>query len=615
MPSIHAVAANDFGQALQLENTVITANREVQDKADVKAAVTVFTRDDINRLQPTNMADLLQRVPGVQVVQSGGRGSATSVYLRGTSGTQTLVLVDGVKITSASAGSASLQYININQVERVEVLRGSRSAIYGADAMGGVIQIFTKRGEQGLKPTIAYAVGNKGLQERYLGLSGGNDKTRFNLSTSLDDFSGFDRTYNSYPLNKDHDAYRNKAVSFNINHQLTENLTLGLVTLHQEGKTEYDDLYVSSKPYIDYVLSSNSAFVNWQVLENWSTRLEFSHAEDKQFSKNKLNTLASAFSTYRDTALWQNNLKLNEENALIFGVEYQKEKLRTTSVYNQYSRWNQAAFIQHSYKNNYFSTELGIRGDKNQQFGNHNSWNGAISVPITEKNQITFSYAEGFRAPTFNDLYFPDFCDSYGCYPSANPSLKNETSKSYEARWSSNFTDNMSLEVSLYRTDIKNAIILDSNFLPQNTPKARINGFETTLKHKFYDIDGVLAVSVIDPKNKATNKQLPRRAKRTLSYDLDKQLGAFGIGATWRLVSSSYNDAANKQPIAGYGTLDLRGSWQATDELGFDVKLANIFDKGYSRALYEYPSMTGSNYGYREDPFTIRLGMKWTPNL
>lgn len=614
-------AVTDFSQALKLEDTVITANREVQKRADSVAAVTVFTRDDINRLQPTNVADLLQRVPGVQVVQSGGRGSATSIHLRGTAHTQTLVLIDGVRAGSASSGGASLQHLNINQIERVEVLRGPRSAIYGADAMGGVIQVFTKRGEQGLTPTVALAVGNKGLIERYLGLAGGNDKTQFNLSTSLDDFSGFDRTRKSWDSDKDHDAYRNKAINFNISHQLTDDLAVGLTALHQEGKTEYDNpsgrwddatfaTYPSS-PYDQFAVSSASVFANWRPLENWNTRLELGHAEDRQANYDKLYPAKSAFNTYRDSALWQNQLQLNEQHSLIFGAEYFNDKLRSSTKYDEKSRWNQAAFIQHSYKNEHFSTELGVRGDKNQQFGNYNSWNGALTIPVNDKNELVFSYAEGFRAPTFNDLYWP--ASPYGA--ASNPDLAAETSKSYEIQWRSRFTETLSLETAIYRTNIRDAIVLDSSYLPANISRARINGFEASLKHQLLGVQGALAISFLDARDVKTGHQLPHRAKRTLSYDLDKQLGAFGIGATWKLSSNSYDNAANTKPIAGYGTLDLRGSWQTTDELSFDLRLANIFDKGYSRVLYEYPSFSGNNYGYREDRFTIRLGMKWTPNL
>ena len=162
-------------QALKLPDVVISANRQVEARNDSSAANTVFTRDDIERLQPASVTDLLSRVPGVQVAPLGGRGSLPGIYIRGTKSAQSLVLVDGQRIGNATSGDSNLQRLNINQIERVEVLRGSRSVIYGADAVGGVIQIFTRRGnEQGLQPRLHLGVGSRRTWERSLGLSGGD---------------------------------------------------------------------------------------------------------------------------------------------------------------------------------------------------------------------------------------------------------------------------------------------------------------------------------------------------------------------------------------------------------------------------------------------------------
>ena len=618
--TVTAESKLDYEQALKLPDTVVTASRNAQPAKDSTAAVSVFTRADIERLQPVNVADLLSRVPGVQIVQNGGRGSSTSVMIRGTSNTQSLVLIDGVRVGSASAGGASLQHLNLEQIERIEVLRGARSAIYGADAIGGVIQIFTRRGSEGLQARVRVAAGNKGLWERSLGLSGGNQQTTFNLSASLDEMSGFDRTHKSYASDADHDAYRNKAFSLSLAHTFNERVKAGVNVLEQRGKTEYDNPFGSGPawnepaiPHDKFKISSTSAYVDLQATEQWNTRLTVGHAEDKSANYDKLRAGVDDFNTYRDSAAWLNTLTLTEQHSLLFGADYLKDKLRSTGDFSQTSRWNQAAFLQHNFDGELFSTELGVRHDKNQQFGNENTWNAALTVPVNQQHSFTLSYAEGFKAPTFNDLYNNDYASQYF----GNPDLKAEKSKSYELQYRGHLATDVRLEASLYRTNCQDLITYSSDPVTwigtmHNVDKARINGFEASLLHKVYGLDGSLNVSLIDPRDRKTGKQLARRAKRTLSYDLDKQLGAFGVGATWRLASSSYNDAKNTRQIAGYGTVDLRGSWQATDELGLDLRLGNIFDKGYTRALYNYQ---GKNYGYREDPFTIRLGVTWTPNL
>lgn len=614
LPAANLYAADKIEEAIKLSETVITANRTAEDRKDATAAVTVFTRADIDRLQPTNVADLLSRVPGVQIQQSGGRGSTTGVFVRGTKTAQTLVLVDGVRVGSASAGGASLQHLNIEQIERVEVLRGARSAVYGSDAIGGVIQIFTRRSAgEGLQARVRVAAGNKGVWERSAGISGGTQDTRFNLSASLDEMSGFDRTNKSYSSDADHDAYRNKAISFSLSHAFNEQLSAGINVLDQRGKTEYDNPFgrsqwplpvpnLPTEPYDKYAVSSTSIFAELQASERWTSRLELGHSEDKASSYDKLFAGRDDFDTYRDSVAWLNTFALNTQHTVLAGIDYTKDKLHSTEDFEKDSRWNQAVFIQHSYKGEVFGTQLGLRHDKNQQFGSENTWNAALSLPVGQSNEFVLSYAEGFRAPTFNDLYYP----MYG-----NPNLKAEKSKSYELQLRSQLADTIRLETSIYQTKIRDQIQYQANNDLRNV-EARINGFEASLQHEVFAAQGALNLSLLDARDRKTGHQLPRVAKRTLSYDLDKQLGAFGVGGTWRLASKSFNDAKNNQKIAGFGTMDLRGSWQATQDLGLDLRLANIFDKAYTRAMYNYD---GKNYGYREDRFTVLLGMTWTPNL
>ena len=616
LPASTLYATADTNEdALKLSNTVITANRGAEDRKDSTAAVSVFTREDIDRIQPTNVAGLLSRVPGVQIRQSGGRGSATSVSIRGTKNEQTLVLVDGVRVGSASTGGASLQHLNIEQIERVEVLRGARSAIYGSDAIGGVIQIFTRRGVgEGLQGRVRVAAGNKGVFERSVGVSGGNQDTRFNLSASLDEMTGFDRTNTSYNSDADHDAYRNKAISFSLSHAFNEQLSAGINVLDQRGKTEYDNPFgryqglplpgLPTEPYDKYAVSSTAVFAELQATEQWVSRLELGHSEDKGSSYDKLFAGRDDFNTYRDSATWLNTFAVNEQHTVRAGVDYLKDKLRTDSklIYGKDSRWNKAGFIQHSFKGDLFGTELGLRHDNNQQFGSENTWNAAISVPVGQANEFILSYAEGFRAPTFNDLYYPNY---------GTADLKAEKSKSYELQWRSQLADNVRLESSIYQTKVRDQIQYQNDRSLKNV-QARINGLETSLQHDVFGAQGALNLSFIDARDRKTGHQLGRIAKRTLSYDLDKQLGAFSVGGTWRVASKSYDKVDNKNKIAGFGTMDLRGSWQATQDLGVDLRLANIFDKGYTRALYSYD---GATYGYREDRFTVLLGMTWTPNL
>jgi vitamin B12 transporter len=615
IPAAQAFADQpDRESALKLDNVLISANRQVEQRDASSAANTVFTRADIERLQPSSVTDLLSRVPGVQVAPSGGRGSLPGIFIRGTKAAQSLVLVDGQRIANATSADSNLQYLDVEQIERVEVLRGSRSVIYGADAIGGVIQIFTRRGaEQGLQARLHTGFGNRGTQQQSLGLSGGDQQTHFNLSTSLDQTAGIDRTGPSFASDGDHDAYRNKSLSLNLSHWLSDDVEVGFNALDNRGKTEFDNPFglfdpvtfdtVGQQQYSKFDLSSLGTYVDAHINQTWKTRLELGHSENREKTLDKLSDDHYVFNTYRDSVNWQNDLTLDERNSLMLGGDWYEDRVNSSTAFDEDSRWNRAAFIQHRFKGEHFSTELGLRHDQNEQFGSQNTWSGTLTVPLNDANDVLLSYSEGFRAPTFNDLYYPDF---------SNPNLKPEHSKTYELQWRSRLSDTARLEASLYRTDLQDAIALDSDFRPENIGSARINGVEGSLEQQLFGWTGKLGASVIDPRDRDTGHMLNRRARRTLNLDLDRQFDRLGVGASWQAVSDSYNDEANTQHIGGYSLFGLRSSWKASDEVKLEFKLDNALDKRYSRTLY---SFDGSNYGYREEGRTWMFGVTWTPEL
>ncbi|QJP11622.1 TonB-dependent receptor domain-containing protein [Pseudomonas multiresinivorans] len=602
-----AFAADDI---YRLSDQVITSARQAQPRAEATSANSVFTRADIERLQVRSVPALLARVPGVQMGSSGG---VVSYSVRGTSTAQTLVLVDGQRIASASSGIARLDYLSIDSIERVEVTRGPRSALYGADAIGGVIQIFTRRGEAGLHPEVRLAAGNHGTFERSLSLSGGNEQTRYNLGSSLDESQGWDRTSDNVGADNDHDAQRNKAVHLNLDHRFSEDWKAGLNLNDQRGKNEYDDAYnfEPGSPRDEFRVSSYSAYLDGQITNMWNSRLELG----RSFDRNKAVGAADSWNngtleTTRHSASWINRLQLDEANQLALGADWYEDKVDGSTDFAEDQRSNRAFFAQHSLKGDNFGTELGIRHDNNQAYGSQNSWNAAFSLPVGDSQTWIASYGEGFRAPTFSDLYYPG---------ASNPDLKAETSKTYELQWRGDFSGTH-LEASLYRTEIDDLIAWDSNSnQPENINKARINGFEASVAREVLGWQAALGLSLIDPRDRDTGHTLPYRARRTLSLDLDRQFGAFGVGGTWRAVSQRYDDAANTRELSGYGVLDLRTSWLASDEVRFDLKLDNALDRDYTLGDYLRPTspmdFMGEARPYREPGRTALLAVTWTPEL
>ncbi|MGE8322697.1 MAG: TonB-dependent receptor domain-containing protein [Pseudomonas sp.] len=596
--------AAERDDALKLPDVLISASRQVESRTTTSAANTVFTRADIDRLQPTTVTDLLSRVPGVQVAPTGGRGSLPGIFIRGTKAAQSLVLVDGVRIANATSGDSGLQFLDVDQIERVEVLRGSRSAVYGSDAIGGVIQIFTRRSSgPGLQPRLRMAAGSNQTFQRSLGLSGGNGATRFNLGASLDETAGIDSTGPSFASDGDHDAYRNKSLNLSLSHTFGERFEAGLNLLDSRGRHEFDEPRGANpqEPYSDFAVSSIGSYLDAQVSEQWNARFELAHSENRDDSRDKLSQSSAPFNTYRDQASWQNTLALDERNSLLLGGDWYEDRVHASADFTEDSRWNRAVFAQHRFHGEDFSSEIGLRHDTNQQFGGQTTWSGSLTVPLNTANDLLLSYSEGFRAPTFNDLYYPGY---------NNPDLKPEHSKSYELQWRSQLSASSKLETSLYRTDLRDAIEYSEK--PESVGAARINGFEMALSQEWNGWTSQLGLALIDPRNRENGHTLPRRARRTLSLDIDRQFDRFAFGATWQTVSSSFNDEANTDPISGYGVLGLRGSWAASRELTLDLKLQNLLDKQYSRTHYNH---LGNNYGYREEGHTWLFSATWTPAL
>lgn len=624
-----STAATDTSN-YELPALVVTSGRQAEPANKATAAITVFERKDIERLQASDVLDLLARTPGVSVQRSGGRGSLSGVFIRGTSTAQSLVLVNGQRIAGSSSGIASLEQLSLDQIERIEVVRGSRSALYGSDAIGGIIHIFTRSGQAGLHPRLKIGYGTHGTWQRSLGLSGGDERTRFDLGASLDETAGFERTN---LMGSEDSAFRNKSLNLSLSHTFSDNLEAGISLLRNSGQSEYDySLSPAQRAETHFEESSASTYLQSQLTERWLTRLELGHSESRQQSFDPYD--GSIFNSYRDQASWLNTLQASDNQQVTLGLDWHEDRLNSSTAFNESSRWNRAAFVQHRYDNQQFGTELGLRHDDNQAFGNQNSWNAAFTWHLNSANDLIASYGESFRAPTFNDLYYPDSCyPGFGCTVYSNPDLKPETARSHELQWRSRLSPTSALEVSAYRIRIEDAIVtnnaLDGNqsgssnaYRPENIDQATIHGLEVALKQQLFGWQTALGYSLIDARNSSGSgndgKRLSRRPQNTLTLDMDRSVGRFNIGAGWRVVGHSYDNLANTNEIPGYGVLDLRAGWKAHSDLRVDLKLDNILDHDYYQAggtAYDSTTFASVPFTYQEAGRTALLSMTWTPQL
>lgn len=560
----------------------ITAGRTPQSNVDTLASVTVIDRAEIERRQARSVQEVLRGVPGLGFSNNGGLGKSTSVFLRGTESDHVLVLIDGIRVGSATLGTTSLQDIPIDQVERIEVVRGPRSSLYGADAIGGVIQIFTKKGGGALTPRLSMAGGSHGTQDYSAGLSGGGDRGWFNVGGSHLETQGFNACdgvpfppgggcFTSEP---DRDAYRNTGATLRAGYKLSDTLAIEGHYLRGEGDNEYDGSFVNST---DFTQDVAGARLDWQALSFW--RMSLSGGRSRDLSDNFRNGLfKSAFDTERRSASWQNDFALSTQHRLTLGADWLDDRVDGTTAYAVDSRDNAAGFGQYQGRFGEHDLTLAARRDDNQQFGGHTTGSVAWGYRLSPTLRLMASWGSAFKAPTFNELYFPFF---------GNPNLKPEESDSYEMGISGEHAA-VSWSINAYQTKIDRLIGFDATFSPVNIDKARIRGVEVIASTRLAGWDLATNLSALDPENRGHDanrgNRLPRRAKFMTRLDADRAIGAWRLGTSVYGEGRRYDNLANTQSLGGYVTLDLRAAYTLRRDWSLEGKLANLLDKDYQTA-------------------------------
>ncbi len=566
----------------EFEPLVVTATRTAETADETLASVTVITREEIEREQARSLPDLLRGVPGIALANNGGAGKATSLYLRGTESDHLLVLVDGVRVGSATTGTASLQYIPVEQIERIEIVRGPRSSLYGSEAIGGVIQIFTRKGGGKIRPVFQAGVGSYGSYEGYAGVAGGGERGWFNLGVSTEGTEGFDACEGNlsagcYADEPDDDGYRNVSVSLRGGHRWSNTLELEVHALHIDADSDYDGGFSNEVKSIQQVAGLT---VKGVVRENW--RVSLSGGSSRDDSKNyKDGAFVSRFTTDRDAFSLQNDIEMGQNHQLTLGGDYWDDRVTGTTDYQVSSRDNKGWFLQYQGRFGAHDVQLRLREDDNEQFGRKGTGDVAWGYAFHRNLRVTASYGTAFKAPTFNELYYP----GYG-----NPDLQPEESRSFElglagdGRWGD-------WRLSLYETVIDELIAYDAaTFSPANLDEARIRGLEGVLKAEMDHWMLTASFTLLDPENRSTGPDrgnvLPRRAEQTLRLDADRAFGRYRFGATLFAVGRRYDDLRNTRELDAYATVDLRAEYAFGGAWLFQARIENLLDETYQTAAF-----------------------------
>ena len=575
----------------EIETIVVTETRIPTTISESLSAVSVLDREDIERYQSSELFDLMSRVPSVSFVRNGGRGTPTALSLRGNQGDHSLFMVDGVRVGSATLGSTTLGLLNTNSVERIEIVRGPKSNLYGADAIGGVVNIFTRQIAEPKSLQLKTSFGSNNTTENTL--SGGFKNDRHSITAVVNTLNtdGIDNTESTVGVHGDKDAHRNSSIALNYQYQINDNASWKVVYNQNNTETEYDsDCSVGSWPnstsvecniYTDAEITSLASVWEITMSGNWQSTLQLGRSSDKamELADNiDLSTTNNGgeFNTTKTEATWFNYVQLPELGALTMGLDYQHDKVDSAISYDQTTRENKAAFVQYEVELGPVDTNWGLRYDDNEQFGDHTTVSFLAGTDLTDNLRLLGSFGQGFKAPTFNDLYYPGF---------GNANFVPEESKNFEIGLNASLGETFAT-VALFNNKVRNLIQYNSaTWMTDQTAEVEISGIEFGVDTEIAGWAVGVSGTLMDPENKANGKLLRRRAERSISFDADYDFGDFGMGFSLRSESHRFDDAANLTRLGGYTTAALRAHYHFNDEWSFRAKVDNLTDKQYTSAL------------------------------
>ncbi|BEP61429.1 TonB-dependent receptor [Variovorax sp. V213] len=608
-----AVHAQQVAAAPVLGETVVTANRTPQPLSDLVGDVSVIDRQTIERSGAVGVADVLARLPGIEITRNGGVGNTTSLFIRGAETRFTAVYVDGVRVDSQSTGGAGWESIPLSQIDRIEVLRGPAAAVYGSDAVGGVIQLFTKRGEEGVSPYAGIGFGSHGLRKAEAGVSGKSGALDYSLGVAHEESRGF----NVQPLDKrtpsrdgytspDRDGYRSNAGNLRLGYQLTPDQRLDATLLYSDMEAGYDALVSSrTRPPIQFKndIGNNTlrtAGLSWSAKWNdvYSTRVQVTDSQSVYKTQPSFYRTETNLRGY----LFQNEFRFGP-HLVTATLERREDALENAptlfSGLLASKRSQDAVSLGYGFVQGAHSLQLHVRRDDDSEFGGKTTGSAAYGFSITPRLRATVSAGTSFRAPTLYQRF-----SEYG-----TPSLKPESGRNVELGL--RYTDGGThAGIVVYQNRVNNLIVFDGSATNcrsgfgcyASTARARYQGVTLSGGHRIGDVTLRASADFQDPRDLDTDLLLARRARRHGTLGADWRIAGWTLGAEVQSSSKRYDDGANTRTLGGYTVLNLVASTQITRDIGLVARVDNVGDKDYTLAR-----------GYATGGRNAYIGLKWTP--
>lgn len=597
-------AQNGFAQDSD-NQLVVTANRFAQPVSTVLASTTVVTKQEIDLWQSKNLVEVMRRLPGVNIAQNGGIGQSASMYIRGSEARHTLVLIDGIPMAKPGiTGNPDFNQIPISLIQRIEFIRGPRSAVYGADAIGGVINVITQNSENAASTTAG--LGSNHYQE-YSGSLNQNvtDKTRVTVAGSYQDTRGYNiQPDTAYATDRDRDGWNNKSFWAGVEHQFNQNFSgffrgygYGAGSDYDAGApTGQDEQQIYNHSY-DTGLRFNLGDYSSQLIASYQKYKVWNYvsSEGRYGNNNSLDDMEQR------NLQWGNSLRVGQ-GMVSAGLDWQQQKLTSKGlpfgaaeqVSDDYKQDNTGAYLTAQQQLGTVTLEGSVRGDDNQDFGTHGTWQAAAGWEFVPDYKVTLSYGTGFQAPTLAQLYGQTRYDI-----ASNRNLKPEESKQWEAGLEG-LTGPLSWRLAAYRNQIDNLIDYASDPVTfaggyYNIKAATLKGVEWTGEFDTGLFHHQITLEYLDARRDSDDEVLGRRAKQQAKYQIGFNVYDFDVDAIYQYVGKRFDNntsefTSEQRRLPGYSTVDLAVSYPVTSHLTVRGRIANLFDKDYETAYgYETP--------------------------
>jgi vitamin B12 transporter len=581
-------------QTLELNPVVVSATRMAQPLSEVLPSASVINRQEIEKSQALSLADLLQGESGLEFGRNGGPGTTTSFFLRGQESKNVVLMVDGVRAQTDGIGALQITDLPLYQIDRIEILRGNASALYGESAIGGVIQIFTRKGEGVPKAYGALSAGSYGSVGLSAGYGGSLGDYNFDISAGKNRRDGFSamKTEQKTRANPDRDGFSTESFAARIEKKIDADLSLGLRASSRRAQVQYDDNSGATdthlfKPQNDLL----GVFVRKALTTDWITNLDVSRSElsyedlknDVAYAAGDNSYKNGHFKGSQNALRWVNQWQVAPGTAVSFGVDHSEEKFAAIgdSAYDM-SRRSTGLFAGLTQRFERLTAQLNVRRDE-VKVSHADAWNSSdnrtakntgllgLGYQLTPHWRLTATTSTGFRAPTASDV-------------AANALLKPESHKTHEAGVVFSDADVLARLV-YFATSTHDAIAYDKDFNVMNIGESRNKGFEVSVRAQWLGNRIKLSAVSQEPFSISYNEPLARRARQYASVDISRTMGVYDLGmkvyASGERKDSHYSPGVN---LAGYATVALYASRKIDDNWTARIRLENAFDKQYQLA-------------------------------